>query len=295
MKVLNFGSLNIDITYHVKNFVRAGETISSSLVTRHSGGKGFNQSVALARANVMVYHAGCIGSDGLFLKEELEHSGVNTDYLKLVDTGTGNAVIQVNAEGNNCIILYPGANHCVSENAVDIVLQDFDRGDVLLVQNEINNLEYLIEKAYSKGMRIAVNPSPYNDTVTENILKKSSWLLINQVEAQGISGFEVPEEALAHLAERFPDTTIVMTLGSDGVICQDAGCVIRHKAYKVPTVDTTGAGDTFTGYYLASILDGATQESALELASRAAALSVQKPGAAESIPPIEEVKTFVVI
>ena len=290
MKVLNFGSINIDITYQVKDFVQAGETISSSSVTRHSGGKGFNQSLALARAGIHVYHAGCIGSDGLFLKEELEQCGVNTEYLKLVDSATGNAIIQVNSKGNNCIILYAGANHCVTEQDIDAVLQNFCPGDVLLIQNEINNLEYLVDKAYAKGMKIAVNPSPYNESITENILKKSSWLLINQVEAQSISGHTKYDQALSYLAKLCPDSTIIMTLGSEGVMCMDNGRIISHTAYKVNAVDTTGAGDTFTGYYLAAVLNGGTQERALELASKAASLSVQKPGAAESIPSMEQVE-----
>ena len=149
--ILNFGSVNIDNCYQVRDFVRAGETISALEVTRHAGGKGFNQSVALARAGAKVCHAGCIGEDGLFLRDMLHAEGVDTDFLRVTDSPTGNAIIQVNARGENCIILYTGANGCVTEDYADEVFSRFGPDDVLLVQNEISSLPYIIEKAREKG------------------------------------------------------------------------------------------------------------------------------------------------
>lgn len=292
MKFLNFGSLNIDFTYQVKDFVRKGETISSSSVNKHAGGKGFNQSIALSRAGAQVYHAGCIGEDGLFLRDMLEASGVNTAYLKVLDVPTGNAIIQVDSSGDNCILLYAGANHCITEEYIDLVLDNFGRDDVLVIQNEINSLEYLVDRAYEKGLRIAVNPSPINSNVTENILKKASWILVNQGEAEALAGVTGKDACIARLAELYPGSTLVMTLGASGVVCWENGALFSQAAYKTQVVDTTGAGDTFTGFYLAEVLNGSTQEEALRTASAAASLSISKCGAAESIPSMAEVKAM---
>lgn len=292
MKFLNFGSLNIDFTYQVKNFVRKGETIASSSVSKHAGGKGFNQSIALSRAGAQVYHAGCIGEDGLFLRDMLEASVVNTTYLKVLDVPTGNAIIQVDSSGDNCILLYAGANHCITEEYIDLVLDNFGRDDVLVIQNEINSLEYLADRAYEKGLRIAVNPSPINSNVTENILKKASWILVNQGEAEALAGVTGKDACIARLAELYPGSTLVMTLGASGVVCWENGALFSQAAYKTQVVDTTGAGDTFTGFYLAEVLSGSTQEEALRTASAAASLSISKCGAAESIPSMAEVKAM---
>lgn len=292
MKFLNFGSLNIDFTYQVKDFVRKGETVSSSSVSKHAGGKGFNQSIALSRAGAQVYHAGCIGGDGLFLRDMLEASGVNTAYLKVLDVPTGNAIIQVDSSGDNCILLYAGANHCITEEYIDLVLSNFGRDDVLVMQNEINSLEYLADRAYEKGLRIAVNPSPINSNVTENILKKASWILVNQGEAEALAGVTGKDACIAKLAELYPGSTLVMTLGASGVVCWENGAVFSQAAYKTQVVDTTGAGDTFTGFYLAEILSGSSQEEALRTASAAASISISKCGAAESIPSMAEVKAM---
>ena len=292
MKFLNFGSLNIDFTYQVKNFVRKGETIASSSVSKHAGGKGFNQSIALSRAGAQVYHAGCIGEDGLFLRDMLEASVVNTTYLKVLDVPTGNAIIQVDSSGDNCILLYAGANHCITEEYIDLVLDNFGRDDVLVIQNEINSLEYLADRAYEKGLRIAVNPSPINSNVTENILKKASWILVNQGEAEALAGVTGKDACIARLAELYPGSTLVMTLGASGVVCWENGALFSQAAYKTQVVDTTGAGDTFTGFYLAEVLNGSTQEEALRTASAAASLSISKCGAAESIPSMAEVKAM---
>ena len=108
MKILNFGSVNIDFTYRVPHFVRPGETLAATSVTRNAGGKGFNQSVALARAGCDVYHAGHIGEDGFFLVDLCRNYGVHTDFLTKVSTPTGNAIIQVDGSGANCILLYGG-------------------------------------------------------------------------------------------------------------------------------------------------------------------------------------------
>ena len=290
--ILNFGSVNIDNCYQVRDFVRAGETISALEVTRHAGGKGFNQSVALARAGAKVCHAGCIGEDGLFLRDMLRAAGVDTDYLRVTDTPTGNAIIQVNSRGENCIILYTGANGSVTKDFADEVLERFGPEDLLLIQNEISSLPYIIDKAKEKGMRIAFNPSPMNSGVTQEMLGAADWLFVNQVEASEITGAEGRENCLRALSALFPHTAVIMTLGSDSVVYRDEKQSLSHGIYPVNTLDTTGAGDTFTGFFLGALASGGSVEYALELASKAAAISVTRHGAAESIPTLNEVLQF---
>lgn len=290
--ILNFGSVNIDNCYQVRDFVRAGETISALEVTRHAGGKGFNQSVALARAGAKVCHAGCIGEDGLLLRDMLRAAGVDTDYLRVTDTPTGNAIIQVNSRGENCIILYTGANGSVTKDFADEVLERFGPEDLLLIQNEISSLPYIIDKAKEKGMRIAFNPSPMNSGVTQEMLGAADWLFVNQVEASEITGAEGRENCLRALSALFPHTAVIMTLGSDGVVYRDEKQSLSHGIYPVNTLDTTGAGDTFTGFFLGALASGGSVEYALELASKAAAISVTRHGAAESIPTLNEVLQF---
>lgn len=289
MKILNFGSVNIDNCYQVREFVRAGETISALEVTRHAGGKGFNQSVALARAGAQVCHAGCIGEDGIFLKNMLDAAGVDAGLLRISGVPTGNAIIQINARGENCIILYTGANGCVTAEYAEEIFQNFSSGDVLLIQNEISCLEYIVKRAVEKGMRIAFNPSPMNSGVSMAMLEAADWLFVNQLEAEEICGTQGRENCLRLLGERFPRTAVIMTLGGDGVVYRDEKQRLSHGIYPVRALDTTGAGDTFTGFFLAAVLSGGSVEYALEIASKAAAISVTRPGAAESIPTMQEV------
>ena len=159
MKILNIGSLNIDDVYSVEHFVRAGETISSTSYDRFCGGKGLNQSIALANAGAEASHAGAIGSDGQILKERLEQAGVDTSLIRISTTPTGRAIIQVVPEGENSIILFKGANHCLNAEDINSMLENFAAGDILLLQNEINNIDLIIKEAYNKGMRIALNPA----------------------------------------------------------------------------------------------------------------------------------------
>lgn len=289
MKILNFGSLNIDRVYTVPHFVRPGETLSSSRYQVHAGGKGLNQSIALAKAGAQVYHAGKIGADGQFLRELLEHHGVDTSYLSVTDGATGHAVIQVDPSGQNCILLFGGANQEIGPADVDRVLAGFEAGDVLLLQNEISSLDYLMEAATRKGLRIALNPSPISPELKEYDLSHVAWFLLNEIEGEELSGKHPPEEICRELLARYPEATVVLTLGKKGVLCADAQGIISHGIYDVPVVDTTAAGDTFTGYFLAGVLSGLSNAKCLEQASVASSLAIGKPGAAESIPDKDEV------
>lgn len=291
MKVLNFGSVNIDITYRVPHFVRPGETLSARSVTRNAGGKGFNQSVALSRAGCEVYHAGHIGEDGAFLLELCRQYGVRTDYLTQVDVPTGNAVIQVDDDGANCILLYGGANQAMDEAFIREVLSRFDAGDLLVLQNEINCINRLIALAHEAGLKIAINPAPMNDAIAKESLALADWIILNETEARDLIGVEEPFAQLEALKESFPHSSFLLTLGVRGAICQTNGKICTLGSCKVDAVDTTAAGDTFAGFFLAELVNGKTPEEALLTATRASALAVTRHGAAQSVPAMKEVRS----
>lgn len=296
MRVLSFGSLNIDYVYKVDHFVNKGETLSSKSLQVFTGGKGLNQSIALAKAGVEVYHAGMIGEDGKMLLEALDEAGVQTEYVKVQSrVRTGNAIIQNDLQGDNCILLYGGANQQIEETYIDEVLEQFGSKDWLLIQNEINNLPYLVSQAKEKGMRIILNPSPMNEKIAELPLDKIDYFILNEVEAQQLLEKELQDDRDGKvLAEEiktaFPDATIVLTQGEKGSVYYDGEQCISQEIFKVKTVDTTAAGDTFTGYFVGGILNGDSPEEAMRVAAKASAIAVTRPGAAPSIPTKEEVE-----
>lgn len=292
MKILNVGSLNIDYTYQVEQIVKTGETISSQGLNVFAGGKGLNQSIALARAGANVYHAGIVGKDGTFLIDVCKNSGVNTDYIKIGSIRTGNAIIQVTPQGQNSIVLFSGANRSLSKEYLDQVLAHFEKGDILLLQNEVNLVDYLIEAASKKEMKIFLNPSPYNKYLDNCDLSKIDTFLMNEVEGYQITKKHLPIEILDVMKQKYNHARVVLTLGKDGVYYQDNNEQIYYKAYPIDAIDTTGAGDTFTGYYIASLMEGKSNQEALALATAAAALAVMKPGAANAIPKRNQVENF---
>lgn len=293
MKVLCFGSLNIDYVYSVDHFVAKGETLASRDLQVFTGGKGLNQSIALAKAGTQVYHAGAIGSDGRFLLEIMENSGVNTDYISvLAYDRTGNAIIQRDKNGDNCILLYGGANQQITEEQVDSVLSHFSSGDYLILQNEINQLPYIMERARERGMIIVLNPSPMDEKILELPLEYVNIFLLNEVEAVQIlnCGGAVGYIQLAEkLMERFSGSTVVLTLGGAGSVCLDSGNCLSQPAYTVEVADTTAAGDTFTGYFLAGISEGMSIPDTLRMSAKASSIAVTRPGAVPSIPLRQEV------
>lgn len=298
MKILSFGSLNIDYVYSVPHFVKKGETLSAKELNVYTGGKGLNQSIALARAGVETYQAGAIGTDGMFLLEQLKEAGVKTDLVKILDdVRTGNAIIQNDDEGDNCIVLFGGANQAITKEQVDEVFKDFTNEDYLLIQNEINELSYIVEKAKEEGMKIILNPSPMNEKIMKLPLDQIDYFILNEIEAMQILKMDKPEEIdgkyiASLLHERFKDATIVLTLGSEGSVCISDDEYIEQSIYKVKAIDTTAAGDTYTGYFIAGILKGKTIKESMDIASKASAIAVTRQGAAPSIPVLEEVEEY---
>ncbi|MCL2018951.1 MAG: ribokinase [Oscillospiraceae bacterium] len=296
-KILNFGSLNLDYVYTVENFVRPGETILSKDMQVFCGGKGFNQSIALARAGADVFHAGFIGrSDGEIFLKTLRENEVNTDLIMKRDNVGGHAVIQINKAGQNCIILHGGANQTNTEVFIDYALFKFSEGDYIVLQNEINLADEIIRKAKRKGMKVFLNPSPMNDAVKEMPLELVDCFILNEVEAADICDiFNLDNRLLIYsLRDRFPSASILLTLGNKGASYAGGEHVqpLFQKSFEVPVVDTTAAGDTFTGYFLARIATGAAVEDALKYASAAASLAVSRKGAAASVPTMNETQLF---
>lgn len=287
MRILNFGALNIDYVYQVEDLVRGGQTISASKLSKSIGGKGLNQSVALARAGAQVYHAGCVGADGGFLVDYLKKNGANTDFVKTVVAPTGHAMIQVDKNGQNCIIIYGGANKAITHEHVDEALSYFDSEDAILLQNEINDVRYIAEKACEKGMTVILNPSPV--TNLDVPLQLVDMFLLNELEAAEIFGKENTEEQLQAMHETYPNAKFVLTLGEHGAVYMDTEQTVRVDAVKANAVDTTAAGDTFTGYFLTEYFAGAGVEKALCTAAKAAAIAVSRQGASPSIPYKEEI------
>ena len=289
MKALNFGSLNLDYVYNVPHFVQPGETLSAASQSVFPGGKGLNQSVAFAKAGAVIYHAGCVGQGGAMLEQVLKDSGVNVDYLAAVKELQGNAVIQVNPEGQNCILLFGGSNQCVTDTQIESTLSHFDAGDYLILQNEVNALARIVDAGHARGMRIILNPSPYNEIINSVDLSKISWLLMNEVEAEQLSGSDDPEEAWKKIHEGYPGLSVLITLGSQGSMAFSGSETVHQDAFPVKAVDTTAAGDTFTGYFVTGLMENLPLAECLRRASMASSISVTRPGAASSIPSREEV------
>jgi len=229
-------------------------------------------------------------------QEQLKEAGVNTDLVVLdSQCSTGHAIIQNDAEGDNCILLYGGANQRITKEQIDATLDQFDAGDYLVLQNETSNLPYLMEKAAEKQMKIVLNPSPMDEKIKALPLDKVTLFFVNEIEAAQILGqkeLESTQEAAAAFRSMFPQAAVVLTLGSQGSVYIDKDQVIPQKCYKVKAVDTTAAGDTFTGFFVSAISKGKSPKEALDLASRASAIAVSRPGAAPSVPTLDEVENW---
>ena len=288
-KILNIGSINIDYVYDVDHFVRPGETISSRARTIFPGGKGLNQSVALARAGGSVSHAGRVGADGLGMVEVMKSAGVDVSLVDTTANATGNAIIQVNASGENCIILFAGANHEFGKDFIDRALSGFGEGDIVVLQNEVNNMPYIIKASAERGLKIAFNLAPFGPEIKDYPLGLVDWFLVNETEGHGVTGASEPRDILTEMCRMFPKAAVVLTIGNDGALYRDPAENLSHGIYEVPVVDTTAAGDTFTGFFISAKAKGLPTAEALRLASVASSIAVSRKGAASSVPALDEV------
>lgn len=290
MKVLNFGSMNYDYVYRMDHIILPGETQASASREVFCGGKGLNQSIALAKAGIPVYHAGTVGEDGGQLLAICRENGVDTSHIRTVSGPGGHTIIQVDKDAQNSIILYGGTNRRQSPEHIDEVLGQFEKGDIVLLQNEINLLDYIIEKAAEKELVIILNPSPFDGNLDSCDLSKVSIFLMNEVEGAQIAGTEDPDEILAYMNSHYPNSEVVLTLGKSGSIYQKGNVKTTQSCFPAKAVDTTGAGDTFTGYFIAGLLRQMAPAEILRMCSIASALAVSRAGAAAAIPTMAEVE-----
>ena len=289
-KVLSFGSLNLDFVYQVDHIVLGGETIDAHDVQTHCGGKGLNQSIALARGGADVAHAGIVGDDGQALLDICRESGVDVSRVRVDEGRSGHTIIQVDSHGQNSIILFGGTNRAVTSAYIDEALEGYGEGDLIVLQNEINMLPQIIESAAARGMRVVLNPSPYDDRIDECDLSRVLLFFVNEIEGEQITGKSDPAQILDVFAERYPGANVVLTLGSEGAVAQFGGERFEQPIIPTAAVDTTAAGDTFTGFFLAEYLRSGDVAQAMLTAAQASSIAVSRAGAAPSIPTLDEVR-----
>lgn len=289
MKILNFGSLNIDYVYEVDHMVQPGETLRARSRQVFCGGKGLNQSTALANAGAEVYHAGIIGQDGSMLLEALNSAGADTTLVKIVEGESSHTFIQVNPEGQNSILFFADENLAVTEDFINEVISKFQSGDYILLQNELNNTPLIMQKAHERGLKIVFNPSPIQAAILSYPLQLVDIFLVNEIEGSLLSGKTMPDEILSALIKKYPGSHIILTLGEKGAYYAHKSKRVFQPAFQVEAVDTTAAGDTFTGFFLAALTKGETVEKSMKLAAKASSIAVTRRGAAPSIPKLSEV------
>ena len=285
MKIFNFGSMNIDNVYRVHHIVRPGETISSIGFQKNPGGKGLNQSIALAKAGMDVWHAAITGEeDGGFLLDVLKEGGVHTELIGTCEGRNGHCIIQVDDEGQNCIFLFGGSNHAITEEYIAKVMAQTKEGDLLLLQNEINGMDRILEEAAKKHLFVILNPSPMDDKLLALDLSHVSMFILNEVEGADLAGTQDPDGIIKAMREKYPEAEIVLTLGKEGSVYSGKYGTFRQEAFPVKAVDTTAAGDTFTGFFIHEYFSIQNVQHALRFASKASSIAVTRPGAAASIP-----------
>lgn len=290
MGVLSIGSMNLDYVYQVPHLVQPGETLAASSMATNPGGKGLNQSLALAKAGAKVRHAGCIGAAGVVLRDLLAQHGVDISLVQLVDEPQGSAVIQVDeTTGQNSIVIFGGSNRALTESRVAELLDAASADDVVVLQNEISALESILAGCAERGLPVILNPAPYSNDLAEMDLSAVTWLIVNEVEMAQLTGTSDPDVAWGVVRRRWPRASLVVTLGEQGSICFAGTERIVQPAFAVDAVDTTAAGDTFIGYFVAGLQEGIPLSRCLERASLASAIAVTRSGAAPSIPAKDEI------
>lgn len=240
--------------------------------------------------NMKVLNIGSLNFDYVYSVEHMVQEGETLSATKLETFFGGKginqsiAIIQLDQKAKNCILLYGGANQCFTKDYLDQIFESFQEGDILLLQNEVNLLDCIIDQAYEKKMVIFLNPSPFQEQIRNCKLEKVSLFFINEIEGNQLTGETKPEKILDRLQEQYPNTKVVLTLGEKGSIYQFQKEYFEQEAFPVTPVDTTAAGDAFTGYFVAAILEQKSVQEALQLASKAASIAVSRKGAIDSIP-----------
>ena len=293
MAVINFGSINIDHVYQVEHFVQPGETIGSHNYQMLLGGKGANQSIALAKAGTDVKHVGRINNHDAQFKQTMIKQGIDCKFVVCSDAPTGHAIIQVTPSGENAIVLFGGANQEITHKDVLHALDSASPGDWVLTQNETSGIEDVLVQAKQHGLNVAFNPAPMTDSVKQLPHECIDLLIVNEVEAAEIAGVSDLDQIEAYFRNDWPHAEVLVTLGKAGVRMLMKEQTIDVPAYLVEAVDTTAAGDTFIGYFLSAYTNSGDAQKSLSRACAASALAVTRVGAAQSIPDVEEVDKFI--
>jgi ribokinase len=292
-RVLTFGALNIDHVYQVDHIARPGETLVGTNYARFAGGKGANQSVAVARAGGSVVHIGRVGREGEWMVRNMRSDGVDVSHIVISDEPAGHAIIQVDRQGENSIVVYGGTNRQITEQQIEAAFLQADENDLVLIQNEINNIPFIIQTASRRSLPVYFNTAPMSPEVKDYPLEHVHAFIINETEGEELTGSSGEEQIIEEMLKLYPRSQVILTLGGRGALYSDAERTIRRDVErKVKPADTTGAGDTFVGYYMAAVSRGEDVEEALRLAGVAAAYCVTKPGANDSIPRISDLESF---
>lgn len=288
MTIYNLGSINIDYFYRVPHLPKPGETLAASSHSVGLGGKGANQSVAIARAGAPVKHIGAVGADGAWTVERLASYGVDTTHIVTGALPTAHAIVNVDPAGENAIVIYSGASGAQDLTAISTALNAATAGDMLILQNETSHQAEAAKLAHAKGLMVAYSAAPFDMDAVQAVLPYITLLLVNEVEAAQLSA------ALATPLSDIPVPQLLITKGAQGAEWHDlkTGEITRVEAFKVIPVDTTGAGDTFAGYVVAGLSEGLTPAQAMRLAAAASALKVTRAGTADAIPARAEVEAF---
>jgi len=278
----------------VTELAGSGETVAAKAYDIFPGGKGLNQSLAAAKAGATVTHAGAIGKDATWLLDLLAEAGATVEPVQILDGASGHALIQVNDNGENSIVINGGTNRLLTRDYIDSVLDQITADDWLLLQNEINELDYVLAEAHKKNLRVAFNIAPPDERIQSYPLDAVKLFVLNLHEAAALTGEQTEAAVMAALQERYPGASSVLTQGGAGLHYFAAGSAGFEflPAHSVTPVDETAAGDAFTGYLLAGLAQGTGFAEALRLASAAGALAVTAAGAASSIPERDAVDKF---
>ena len=286
MTVFNLGSINIDLVYTVPHFPAPGETLTTLDHQRTLGGKGANQSIALARAGGDVRHIGATNREDEWLRAEMRGAGVGMSGVQDSSLATGHAIVSVSVDGENQILLFPGANHDIDMDDANATLDQAGDGDWALLQNETNGGAEFVAAARHRGLKLAYSAAPFDAEITAGLLPHTDLLIVNEGEAEALAamlGRPATEAGIPHL---------VITRGGDGADYTGEAGSFYQPAFDVDVVDTTGAGDCFFGYFLAELAVGVAVPQALRLASAAGALHVTRQGAGAVIPDRADVEAF---
>ena len=291
-KLINIGSLCIDRVYKVPKIATQGETVTSLSWDTFSGGKGLNQSIAAAKAGALVEHVGCIGSDGDSLIAELGKAGIASRFVKVGVAPSGHAVIQVDEDGRNSIVISAGANRELDSELIQDAILRLEDNDWLLLQNETNGIAEAIELAAQEGKKVAINLAPADKRMFDYPLSKVALIIVNELEAMALSSKPSPQLAFDWLINAYPKIDIVLTLGEEGVWSYRAKDSARKGmgSFNIDATDETAAGDSFIGFLMAMLVAGRDLHESITLASAAGALATTKAGAVDSIPSLDAVK-----